>query len=121
MRSQGRATWRRFNAALSEGRAPAREVIDGALVIFGGALLLTPGFFTDVFGLLLLLPPSRVVIRRLLVRHFSARLVVSAAQAADPRTGGVFFQQHPTGNPRDPRYDVEGDATEVDPPRRELP
>ena len=37
MRSQGRAAWRRFNAALSEGRAPAREVLDGALVIFGGA------------------------------------------------------------------------------------
>ena len=38
MRSQGRAAWRRFNAALSEGRIPHREVLNGALVIFGGAL-----------------------------------------------------------------------------------
>ncbi len=59
MRSQGRAAWRRFNAAIAEGRVPGREVIDGALIIFGGALLLTPGFFTDVFGLILLLPHPR--------------------------------------------------------------
>ncbi|MDQ3849352.1 MAG: FxsA family protein, partial [Actinomycetota bacterium] len=77
MRSQGRATWRRFNAALAEGRVPAREVIDGALVIFGGALLLTPGFFTDVLGLALLLPPSRALVRGALVRHFTGRVVTS--------------------------------------------
>ena len=44
MRSQGRAVWRRFNAALAEGRPPTREILDGALVILGGALLVTPGF-----------------------------------------------------------------------------
>src|ERR687888_1779429 len=57
MRSQGRAAWRRFNRAIAEGRVPAREVLDGALVIFGGAFLVTPGFVTDVAGVLLLLPP----------------------------------------------------------------
>src|SRR5919199_3606483 len=79
MRSQGRAAWRRFNAALAAGRPPAREVLDGALVIFGGALLLTPGFITDIFGLAFLLPPTRAVLRRLLVRRFAHRMVVSAA------------------------------------------
>src|SRR3954454_2667338 len=49
-RSQGRAVWRRFNEALRAGRAPAREVMDGALVVFGGALLLTPGFLSDILG-----------------------------------------------------------------------
>src|SRR5215211_1006812 len=62
MRSQGRASWRRFNVALQSGRPPAREVLDGVLVIFGGALLLTPGFVTDIFGLALLIPPSRAVV-----------------------------------------------------------
>src|SRR3954454_24047811 len=52
MKAQGRAAWRRFNAALAEGRIPHREVLDGALVIFGGALLLTPGFVSDIFGIL---------------------------------------------------------------------
>src|SRR3954452_9697166 len=50
MRSQGRAAWRPLNEAIGAGRPPAREVIDGVLVIFGGALLLTPGFVTDIFG-----------------------------------------------------------------------
>ena len=59
MRSQGRAAWRRFNEAVGVGRVPAREVLDGALVIFGGALLLTPGFITDILGLVLLIPPTR--------------------------------------------------------------
>ena len=45
---------------------PAREVADGALVLFGGALLLTPGFATDVVGLLCILPPTRAALRRLL-------------------------------------------------------
>ena len=69
MRSQGRAVWRRFNATLQSGRPPAREVADGVLVIFGGALLLTPGFITDIFGLLFLLPPTRALIRRLFLRQ----------------------------------------------------
>src|SRR3954471_10258403 len=78
MRSQGRTAWRRFNAALTEGRIPHREVLDGALVIFGGALLLTPGFLTDVLGVLLLLPPTRAIVRAALVRRLLPRLVISS-------------------------------------------
>ena len=77
MRSQGRTAWRRFNETIAAGRPPAREVLDGVLIIFGGALLLTPGFVTDIAGILLLLPPTRAVLRRLLVRRFAARMIVS--------------------------------------------
>ena len=45
---------------------PAREVLDGVLVIFGGALLLTPGFITDILGLVLLVPPTRALVRAVL-------------------------------------------------------
>ena len=65
LRSQGRAVWRRFNETLAQGRMPHREVIDGVLVIFGGAFLITPGFLTDIVGLVLLLPPTRALVRRL--------------------------------------------------------
>ena len=107
MRSQGRAVWRRFNEALSAGRPPAREVLDGGLVILGGAFLLTPGFVTDAFGLVLLLPPTRAVVRGALVRRFSRRFFASRLRGR---------AQPPPGGP-DP-YDVEGTATEVrdDPP-----
>src|SRR4051794_25225296 len=71
MKSQGRAAWRRFQAAVAEGRVPGREVLDGVLVIFGGAFLLTPGFVTDIFGAVLLVPPTRALVRRVLVRRVS--------------------------------------------------
>src|SRR4051794_11233370 len=98
MKSQGRAAWRRFQIALSEGRVPAREVLDGVLVIFGGAFLLTPGFVTDVLGAFLLAPPTRALVRRVLVHRFVPRLVVTTWN----RRGGA---------------DVEGTAVEVEPKR----
>jgi UPF0716 protein FxsA len=102
MRHQGRAAWRRFNETTRAGRVPAREVLDGALVIFGGALLLTPGFITDIFGLILLVPPTRALVRAVLARRLAHRMV-SAATTTRPRTD----------------YDVEGTATDVDPDRIE--
>jgi UPF0716 protein FxsA len=112
-RSQGRATWRRFNEAIQAGRPPAREVVDGALVLFGGALLLTPGFLSDLLGLVLLLPPSRAVVRRILVRRFQHRMVASMTQPGAPR--GT-----PGRRARQP-YDVEGSAVERDGGARERP
>jgi UPF0716 protein FxsA len=82
MRSQGRSAWRRFVTAVEGARVPAREVADGVLVIFGGALLLTPGFLTDILGLALLLPPTRAVIRRLFLREAMRRITVSMAGVA---------------------------------------
>ena len=106
-RTQGRTAWRRFNEALRSGRPPAREVLDGALVLFGGALLLTPGFLTDVLGLALLLPPSRAVVRAVLVRRFASRMVASMT-AGGPRGFGR--------RPR-PDYDFEGSAVDAEPDR----
>jgi UPF0716 protein FxsA len=79
LRSQGRAAWLRFNRAVAEGRPPGREVLDGVLIVFGGALLITPGFITDVLGVVLLLPPTRAAIRALIVRNFRSRLVTTMA------------------------------------------
>jgi UPF0716 protein FxsA len=104
-RSQGRLAWRRFNEALQAGRMPAREVMDGALVLFGGALLLTPGFLSDILGVLLLLPPTRAVVRAVLVRRFAGRMVASMS---GPRVGG------PASRPRQD-YDVEGTAVDRPP------
>jgi len=65
---QGLAAWRRFQLALAEGRMPTVEVADGAMILLAGALLLTPGFLSDVVGILLLLPPTRALARRLAPR-----------------------------------------------------
>lgn len=116
MRAQGRAAWRRFNAAISEGRVPTREVLDGVLVVFGGALLLTPGFISDFFGILFLLPPTRALIRRVALRNVAARMVTSAGTWGLGRFGGGGPDAGPL--PRQD-YDVEGSATER--PQERLP
>lgn len=65
---EGMAVWRRFQAALGRGEIPSTEILDGVLVIFAGALLLTPGFISDILGLSLLLPPTRAAVRKTLVK-----------------------------------------------------
>ena len=103
MRSQGRAAWRRFNEAVRAGRVPAREVADGVLVIFGGALLLTPGFLSDIVGVLFLLPPTRALIRRVSLRQAMKRITISMAGGQPPYRGGARRSD-----------DVEGTAVDVD-------
>ncbi|HEX8003012.1 MAG TPA: FxsA family protein [Mycobacteriales bacterium] len=68
VKREGARAWGAFQLAMKEGRVPAKETADGALVILGGALLLTPGFLSDVVGVLCLLPPTRAVVRRTLLR-----------------------------------------------------
>jgi UPF0716 protein FxsA len=101
-RAEGRAAWRRLSAAAAAGRPPGREVIDGALVLVGGILLIVPGFISDVLGLLLLLGPSRSVAGAAITRNFQSRLVAAAARFS--------------GSPRSP-YDVDSTATDVDRPQ----
>jgi UPF0716 protein FxsA len=103
LRSQGRRVWARFRQTVERGDIPHREVIDGVLVIFGGAFLITPGFITDIFGVLLLLPPTRILFRRLLVRRLGNRIQIRASRGRRARD-----------------YDVEGTATEYDGPAPRL-
>lgn len=101
LRSQGRAVWRRFSGAVASGKPPGREAVDGALVLIGGLLMLTPGFITDVLGAWLLLPPTRALTRGLLVRHLHSRFVVRATR----------FGRGPVA------YDADSTATDLEPPR----
>src|SRR5436305_5124936 len=107
VRSQGRAVLRDFSAAIAAGRPPAREALDGVLVFVGGALLIVPGFLTDVVGALLLAPPTRALIRGQIIRHYASRLVAHLARAGAGRPG----REAGTGEV----YDVDGRAIEVDP------
>src|SRR3954467_12835726 len=86
LKSQGRTVWRRFQETMQAGRVPHREVFDGVLVIFGGAFLITPGFLTDIVGVLLLLPPTRALVRRWLIRRGGRMFGISVATGR--RSGG---------------------------------
>lgn len=82
VRREGGAAWRRFRAALDAGRLPAVEVVDGALVILGGALLFAPGFLTDAVGLLLVIPPTRALVNRLVRARVTASLLGAPGRSA---------------------------------------
>ena len=88
LRHQGRGAWRRFNEALGQRRFPGKEVADGALIVVGGTLLLTPGFITDAAGLLLLFPPTRALVRTGLRRYMVGRFAVVGSPAR-ARPSGV--------------------------------
>lgn len=72
MKREGLAVFRRLQSKLEQGEVPGSELVDAFLILFGGALMLTPGFVTDLVGMALLLPPVRVVVRRVLARRFTA-------------------------------------------------
>jgi UPF0716 protein FxsA len=96
LRSQGRAAWERFAAAVAVRRPPGREALDGALILIGGALMIVPGFITDVLGAVLLIRPFRALTRGLLMRNLQRRVVVNAAR----------FARRP--------YDVDSTARDLD-------
>ena len=117
LRHQGRSAWRRFNKALEERRFPGREVADGVAITIGGTLLLTPGFITDIFGLILLIPPTRAIVRRLGWSLIGWRYKVVGGAAGwgyerVRRSGQGGAGAPPGGTPPGPGapYDFEGTA-----------
>ncbi|MEN3271502.1 MAG: protein FxsA [Actinomycetota bacterium] len=75
MKREGMGVLRRLQAKLSTGDLPSTELVDGFLILFGGALMLAPGFLTDLLGMALLLPPIRAVARRVLARRFKSTVI----------------------------------------------
>ena len=101
MKAEGRLAWQRLGVALAEGARPGREVLDGALVVLGGLLLIVPGFITDVLGLSLLLAPTRGLTRRVIAHTFQSRIVRAATRFSRPAAA----------------YDADSTATDIPQPR----
>lgn len=87
IRHEGRRSWTALNTALGSGRMPARELADGGLILVGGTLMLSPGFVTDLLGILLILPFTRPLFRRMLTRTVSRRLLVVGPDVRRPGPG----------------------------------
>ncbi|RMF61356.1 MAG: FxsA family protein [Calditrichaeota bacterium] len=73
-RQQGMKVLYQITTALREGYPPGRELVEGALVLIGGILLLTPGFFTDFLGLTLLIPQLRSLYSFLFLKWIQKRI-----------------------------------------------
>jgi UPF0716 protein FxsA len=75
VKREGLGVVRRVRSQVAAGQVPGRELVDGFLILFGGALMLTPGFVTDLVGLALLLPPIRAAARRTLAHRLRVYVV----------------------------------------------
>ena len=105
VRMQGLRALGELRGSLNELRDPTEPIAHGAMILLAGALLLTPGFFTDAMGLLLLLPPVRAAILRHMAKRVHVQSFTFGGQPAQPRHG--------------PSEDViEGEFTEIDPEKR---
>lgn len=106
----GLSVLNRLQQTVRQGRVPSAELVDGALVLFAGALLITPGFLSDCLAILLLLPPTRAVVRGAVLRKIRAGGgLVTVMTGRRPRAG----QQ-----PSDAIWDVEGWEDPPTPPGR---
>lgn len=99
-KQQGLSTVMKIQKAMSEGRMPATELVDAGMILFAGALLLTPGILTDAFGFSLLMPPCRAVYRRLLKKMFPA--------------ANMKFHVQGSGFPHAPQDEFENDPSVVE-------
>ena len=91
IKSEGGRAWRALRDALDNGRMPGTELADGALILIGGTLMLAPGFVTDAFGILLILPFTRPVFRRLLTTLVARRVVLNVTNPGPgPSSGPVI-------------------------------
>jgi len=79
LRRQGFVTWQRFQANLQQGAIPAYEMIEGPILLVGGALLLTPGFFTDILGFACLIPSLRRKIAQFVIENYLLKAETASA------------------------------------------
>lgn len=92
-RRQGMQTLSRYQEALSQGRIPHQELLEGLLILIAGAVLLTPGFLTDAAGFLLLIPSIREAIRKRLTQKIMEKIGaqpdITASESKEPGSTGA--------------------------------
>ncbi|MGH8982575.1 MAG: FxsA family protein [Acidimicrobiia bacterium] len=82
---EGMGVWRHLNQQVNAGKVPGAELLDAFLILLAGALLLTPGFLTDILAIVLLIPPTRVLVRRVLRRRFVGKVEIFRGPAPPSR------------------------------------
>jgi UPF0716 protein FxsA len=105
VKREGLGVIRRLQSQLDEFRLPHRELVDGFLILFAGALMLTPGFLTDCLAVLLLLPPTRAVCRGVVLSALRRRssVFVVAGGRTGPGSSGVHDVSATDVTDRQPR------------------
>lgn len=124
-RTQGLATWARLNERLRQGKPPAQELLEGVLLMIGGAVLITPGFLTDAIGFALLIPASRKVFAQWLIANGVGRFTGNFKVYRGGASSGGYSSERPQSRTADTdtstqRHDdgtLEGEYIPRDPRR----
>ncbi len=121
LRSEGVGVLRRMQARAAQGEVPSTELVDGALIVMGGALMLTPGFVTDVIGMTLIFPPTRILFRRMAMGYFGRRVCFYSGGLIDGVGSARSWTRPPRSSPDrsttdDEFLDVEGWEEDDEPP-----
>lgn len=122
VRREGVATFQRAQVRLAQGEMPSQELLTGAALIFGGALLMAPGFLSDILGFMCLIPSARVLLGRLLTRTslhvqgFASRS--RQAKGNDPRPNPEHSDAEERAHDAEGARPIEGDFISKDEPHR---
>ena len=101
LRLQGFQTYMRFNQAMMEGRVPAKEIMEGVALLLGGALLLTPGFLTDVIGFVCLIPLTRLALINYLVKRLNPFQNIRTTTSSSHTSSGKIYEGQITDHHKD--------------------
>lgn len=93
LRQQGLSTIAKVQMNMDQGNLPATELIEGLMLLVAGALLLTPGLFTDVFGFLVLIPALRHRIAQTFLANF-IQSQINIRQTTNDNTGNIIEGEH---------------------------
>jgi UPF0716 protein FxsA len=112
VKREGLGVMRRTQSMVQAGDLPAREMVDGALLLAAGTMLVVPGFVTDAFGLLLVVPPVRAFVRNRLIARWERRSgglgpggLGARGRIVDVEFIGDVTPQGPTPSPSRPELD----------------
>ena len=109
---QGQKAWAAITLSLKEGRSPAKELWDGFFILVAGIVLLTPGLISDCLGMLMLLPPTRMVFRKA-AQYLTAGVKVKQASSFNFSTGSPFTDQASFSSSSEDVV-IDGEATSID-------
>ena len=115
VRQQGLATLQSVQTKMAQGEMPSGEIVTGLMLLVAGVLLVTPGFVTDIFGLLLLVPSVRTGIANQVQKHIKVNKFAAGASFHQESTGNVYQHENTTEpfvSPNKPISHHQGDILE---------
>ncbi len=107
---EGVDVWRRLNERVKQGQMPGNEVVDGVIILVSGGLLISPGVISDMLGIIGLLPPTRILIRRYVMHRLKRSVKEGNVSIGFGGFGSMSYPEKPAQDSQDSQEGWHGDA-----------